>query len=312
MTLQLRRRLLRERSNGRRSDSTMSIYKTFAQNLREECTRFDSIAEVCRRSGINRQQFNKYLSGSTIPNARTLYKLSSFLKIEEAQLFLRPTDKKALQLATSNKGIAVPNNLSLTKMLQSLGSDCRVDERFAVSSDFGEGYYKCYFPLEGFPNFLVRSILKTKVIGSEMRFVRHTRMKSPSNRGQIAALGKHHGYVLNDATSIILLGKNLCSPFNFSAIYLRKGPMYGLKVKPGLGFVQGTASPFACRVCVEDLAPAKSALREAICSAGIVALNDPSVSRDVAVSMTCENEAPFGVLKSTPLDFLLGLKIQNN
>jgi transcriptional regulator with XRE-family HTH domain len=287
----------------------MSIYKIFAQNLRDECTRFESIAAVCRDSGINRQQFNKYLSGSTIPNARTLRKLCNFLKIEDAKLFIGPEDKSALQLLNGASSVARRDDASLSVLLKSLNLSCRIHECLSPSAEIGEGYYSCYFPLEGFPNFLVRSVLKTSIVGAEMRFTRHTRMKSPSNRGESAAFGKHHGYVLDDSTSVILLGQNLCRPFNVSAIYIRKGPMYGLKVKTGLAFVQGTTSPFACRVCIEDLGTSQSTIKRSLRSVGIVPLTDPSISPAVANTMTRDAELNVGVLRSPSLDLLLGLRV---
>ena len=39
----------------------------FAENLRLLCSHYASVAEVCRRIGMNRQQFNKYLSGASTP-----------------------------------------------------------------------------------------------------------------------------------------------------------------------------------------------------------------------------------------------------
>ena len=38
-----------------------------AENLRLLSSYYKSVAEVCRRLDINRQQFNKYLSGQTAP-----------------------------------------------------------------------------------------------------------------------------------------------------------------------------------------------------------------------------------------------------
>ena len=302
--------LLRDFCNppGKSGQIHMSVYKIFAQNLRDECLRFESIAEVCRRSGINRQQFNKYLSGSTIPNARTLQKLCNFLNIEDARLFIRPEDKSALGLLNGTGTMAKRQDVSLSSLLMSQNLNCRLPESLSPSGEFGESYYNCYFPLEGFPNFLVRSIIKTKIVGAEMRFIRHTRMKSPSNRGENAAFGKHHGYVLDDATSVILLGQNLFQPFNVSTIYIRKGPMYGLKIKTGLAFVQGTTSPFACRVCIEDLGTSQTAVRGALRTVGIVPLTDPTISFAVANSMTRDAEINIGVLRSPSLDLLLGIK----
>ena len=82
----------------------MSLHSKFAANLRRKCANFGSIAEVCRGVGINRQQFNKYLAGNSIPNALTLRKICIFLDIQEQSLFF---DEEA-SVINSNGGKELP------------------------------------------------------------------------------------------------------------------------------------------------------------------------------------------------------------
>jgi transcriptional regulator with XRE-family HTH domain len=285
----------------------MSVYKIFARNLREECSRFDSIAQLCRDSGINRQQFNKYLSGSTIPNARTLERLCTFLGIEDAQLFIRPEDKSALHDLRGIQTKSTPENLSLTKFLHAVNLKNRLPQFATPSSELVVGVYNCYFPLEGIPNFLMRSVLKTSVVGNEMRFIRHTRIKSPSSRSEHVAFGKHHGFVIDDSTSVVLLGRNIHSPNNISAIFIRKVPMFGLRIKTGLAFAQGVTTSFACRVCIESLGNSQVALKTALRESGIVAVTDPTVSKAVLNAMTQPVELNNGMLGLPSLEKILGL-----
>ncbi|HEY5364153.1 MAG TPA: helix-turn-helix transcriptional regulator, partial [Aestuariivirga sp.] len=70
----------------------MSVHKIFAENLRRECSQYRSIAAVCEGIGINRQQFNKYLAGGTIPNVLTLRRICNFFNISEQQLFIDPQE----------------------------------------------------------------------------------------------------------------------------------------------------------------------------------------------------------------------------
>jgi transcriptional regulator with XRE-family HTH domain len=65
---------------------------TLSKNLRFAASSFSSVAEICRRSGINRQQFNKYLSGQHRPSHRVLVKLSRFFSIEERDLLMKSDD----------------------------------------------------------------------------------------------------------------------------------------------------------------------------------------------------------------------------
>ena len=46
------------------------------------CNQYPSISEVCRQIGINRQQFNKYLSGTYAPSRGNLAQICRFFKID--------------------------------------------------------------------------------------------------------------------------------------------------------------------------------------------------------------------------------------
>jgi transcriptional regulator with XRE-family HTH domain len=286
----------------------MSIYKTFAQNLREECTRFESIAEVCRGSGINRQQFNKYLAGSTIPNARTLERICSYLEIGDSQLFTGPEDKKKLlHLALQKNSVSPKIEDPLLTLMQSIYPKGNFPKYTPPVNEIAEGFYNCYFPLEGFPNFMVRSILKIRVVNGAMWFTRHTRMRSPHNRGGHIAFGKHHGIVLDDNTSLLLLGRNSSSPHNISTICVVKGPMYGLRIKSGLALLLGITTSFACRVCIESIGASHVELRKALRESGITAINDPSISNAVRNTMAQTTELSNGILGPPSIDKILGI-----
>ncbi len=59
-----------------------------APNLRHLCGFHPSISSVCRALGINRQQFNKYLSGCAIPSVFLLGKIARFFGVNTEELFL--------------------------------------------------------------------------------------------------------------------------------------------------------------------------------------------------------------------------------
>lgn len=58
------------------------------ENLRLLCSHYKSVAEACRRIGLNRQQFNKYLSGQTRPSLHNLQRIGDFFGVDEAELML--------------------------------------------------------------------------------------------------------------------------------------------------------------------------------------------------------------------------------
>lgn len=56
------------------------------QKLRELCAKHGSIAAVCREIGINRQQFNRYLTGETRPSAYIMARIEDFFGINALQI----------------------------------------------------------------------------------------------------------------------------------------------------------------------------------------------------------------------------------
>ena len=66
--------------------------QNLANNLRLLCNYKKSISEVCRELEINRQQFNKYLSGKTTPSGNNLLKICDYFGVEEHEM-LMPYDE---------------------------------------------------------------------------------------------------------------------------------------------------------------------------------------------------------------------------
>ena len=70
----------------------MSDIKIFSENLRNICAEYGPVAQVCREIGINRQQFNRYLSGAGLPSAHNLRKISRHFQLSDTDLFTDPSE----------------------------------------------------------------------------------------------------------------------------------------------------------------------------------------------------------------------------
>ncbi|PZU81889.1 MAG: XRE family transcriptional regulator [Shinella sp.] len=79
----------------------------FSQNLRFLCANQGAISQVCREIGINRQQFDRYVKGGSLPAAQNLRKISSYFKISEGDLF-EPTDIFQRKYQTHTRAEARP------------------------------------------------------------------------------------------------------------------------------------------------------------------------------------------------------------
>jgi len=60
----------------------------FARNLKTLCSAHRSISEICRQTGINRQQFGRYLKGIYRPSRFNLRRICEFFGVHEADLLL--------------------------------------------------------------------------------------------------------------------------------------------------------------------------------------------------------------------------------
>lgn len=87
----------------------LSSNNSFTANLRSLCSHHKSIAEVCRKLGMNRQQFNRYLSGDSAPSLNNLRRMCDFFGVDEYEIMLpheefsrrvlpRPVSHNALNL----------------------------------------------------------------------------------------------------------------------------------------------------------------------------------------------------------------------
>lgn len=93
--------------------SPSDVRAIFGQNLRLLCVGQPPIADLCRRMGINRTQFNRYLSGEAFPRPDVLQRICSHFGVD-ARILLEPiasirSDWRT-RLAIRLRDVAVPAN----------------------------------------------------------------------------------------------------------------------------------------------------------------------------------------------------------
>lgn len=64
----------------------------FGQNLRHLCASYPSVSGLCRDLGINRTQFNRYLSGESFPRPDVLHQICVFFDVD-ARILLEPVEE---------------------------------------------------------------------------------------------------------------------------------------------------------------------------------------------------------------------------
>lgn len=75
----------------KQSRSPSELRNMFGANLRLLSRRYASISELSRQLGINRTQFNRYLSGESFPRPDVLDRICDFFKVD-ARVLLEPVE----------------------------------------------------------------------------------------------------------------------------------------------------------------------------------------------------------------------------
>ena len=162
--------------------------QNFAVNLRLICDQYPSVAHVCRSLEMNRQQFNKYLSGKIYPSKHNLSRVCQFFKLSEEQLNLAPEVFTRVVAESIQQGVD-PVSSEIDKVIDTLPSSVEALSRY-------EGYYYSHFHALGFPGHMVRSLVH--IFRYQDRFYSHNtehlwdKEKNDSHRNRF----KYKGVVL--------------------------------------------------------------------------------------------------------------------
>ena len=284
----------------------MTIYEVFANNLREECGRFDSIAAVCLKSGINRQQFNKYLAGQALPNANTLRKICSLFEIDETKLFENRADKNnggtKSKIKMSPMGMISQNQSEMISILLArLGVTSESKELITDLSHF-DGYYGVYFPLMGSKHHVVSSLLRIKTRDGVTYFTRHTFLKSSRNPKTMIAAGKHSGIVMANQKDYYLLGINRIETNQISFLVFDRQQLASSIFHIGLSVIYGFTTPVACRICVEPIGNSLNRVKQFISRLGVLSILDPSVHPIIAKVVSTASDESGYLMNNTVLN----------
>ena len=125
----------------------------YSKNLRLLCDEYGTVSAVCRGMDINRQQFNKYLSGQITPSRHNRRLISNFFTIDEA-LLETPHDVFSMR-SRSTPDAAPQSNGVLTffeKMVATMPNETDKLRRYL-------GYYYQWFYSLGFEGYIVKSLI---------------------------------------------------------------------------------------------------------------------------------------------------------
>jgi len=168
----------------------------FRQNLALLCSYHPSIAEVCRRLEINRQQFNKYLAGNSHPSRRNMRRICDFFGVSEAELLLDAGQFEEIILL-KRKPV---HREELSEPLRHLD---RLYQR-SQSLEKYLGYYFRYFYSFGNPGKVIRSLALIYREEDKYYWKNMEILRDPTT-GCFAGMNKYEGVLFHLADRIYIM-----------------------------------------------------------------------------------------------------------
>lgn len=221
--------------------------ENLVSNLNLAASYYASVSELCRKLGINRQQFMKYLSGTSYPSRKSLRRICDFLGVDEFELLLPPDQfRKIIALRPTNSSdlppalTAVPGLLTLTQQQRNQLSKIH-------------GYYYEYYLSFSTPQHILRALIHIFPSDDYTFFKRIERLRLDGQEGA-PDVYKYEGIVTNVGDRFYLFdresitGAELSQTILFQSYRNRVSTLSGLRM--GVSGSDGH-EPAASRIVLE-------------------------------------------------------------
>jgi len=262
--------------------SGASMYQDLSSNLKLLCSYYPSIAEMCRRLGVNRSQFNRYLNGRYKPSPAIMRKLCDFFGVEEYELMLPASQfSRLIQVKPSPVALDMPTQVE-SKHMQILNqASSHQLERYL-------GYYFEYYMSMAVPGKILRNLICIEHQGDGIYYQRTERLKETGE--EPAFNSKYLGVALFLTDRIFLtdyeaLATNEVTETILTPSYKNRiSRLHGLRI--GVP-ASGLRTPSCARVVMEYLG-GKVNVRKALRMCGLYDPDDESL--DEAIKQAVRND----------------------
>ena len=239
----------------------------FATELREQCARMGSIAQLCKATGINRQQFNKYLAGQIFPGARNLRKICSYLGVSEERLI---SGYLARNIGAENASACISD---YDRPVTPRAND-NSPERLAQAV-LQNGFYRAYFPVPKHPGLVARWLvhIETGPDGEQIHSCRNHIHNGPS-LGFAANRIRYDGPVTYGLDEACFIGTSRTPRALQCTIYVKLKPVVLGEYFSAMVLTRRPDGSIALSGMLHFLG-ARCSAREALGGLGIARLDDP-------------------------------------
>lgn len=268
------------------TDFTMG---NFTANLKLVASYYPSISEMCRKLEINRQQFMKYLAGTSFPTRYTMRRICDFFGVDEYEILL-PHDQfrniVRLRPAQDTEAIAMPPGLS-AMLSQAKRS------RSLLSKT--HGYFHKYYLSFSAPGYVLKSLVYVYPWNDYTLYKRLERLRRP-NRSGPPDVYKYAGMITIVGDRMHLLDQEVITGSELTQTVLFMNYRNRISTLTGLtmGVSGGDAhEPSSARVVMEYIGRTVN-LRQAIAECRLYPINAEDVPERILRHLTFEGqiEAP--------------------
>ena len=257
----------------------------FPENLRFLSSHAKSISQVCEQLAINRQQFHRYLNGTSRPSLSNMKVICDYFGVEEHEILL---DRDAFRQLVS---LRKPSGPELDPFGEYISKLHRINP--SASRDMAEyvGYYKCYYRPVDFPGKIQCSLLR---LTNERGF---TYVKNIENYASVKRRArrmlKYTGVAFHTGERIFVHEREANAGQMMWTTILYPARMDQVSVMTGLslGISSATSRDIACYRVVWDALERDINLRETLESCGLFDLDDPAIPGDIR-DATSNEDAP--------------------
>ncbi len=238
------------------------------------CGHYKSIADVCRRLEINRQQFNKYLGGQSAPSPYNLRKICDFFGVDEREIY-EPHEvfvQIFTKLTPPEAGTPAPNF-----GLPGFFPDSTAELRKYL------GYYYVYVVTPSRPGYVLKSISRIFEQDGIVKTKTFESIGNKTDKKNLSSVNKYNGFCFLSSQIIYIIEKEYLN--NRGYIYTAMYPSFRNPVDLLNGLVLGMSGgnfrlPYSSQIVFERMEEAPD-LRNAIAECGFLTADDESIPESV-------------------------------
>jgi transcriptional regulator with XRE-family HTH domain len=278
-----------------------SAESKFARDLKDLILARGTITQACKVTGINRQQFNKYLAGQITPNTRNLRTICAYLGVTEARLIsgqvddlppLTPTVPPEIDLAT------LPPELA-EKLREGWGRNPSTPAAYVLRN----GFYDCYLPAHASPGMVVRWLVQIKQGERGQVYRGRTRVTDPERAGYLAPRLRYQGAVLYGAQEACLIGTSSMQSHHPAVMSINTLPVVGRDYYVGLALARRADGPIAM-ITTLHFRGTEVPTRQALLALGLVSLDGSGLDPLVVQMMRASPAAGTNWMQSVKMENL--------